>query len=90
MIAERIRAAIKDAKAKDKLCVVTGITTVPENRLIEIMNGAETGNRKGRVIPKREWIAEIVDYCKANQIPVFLKESLREIWGEELIQEYLE
>ena len=33
MIAERIRAAIKDAKAKDKLCVVTGITTVPENRL---------------------------------------------------------
>ncbi len=53
-----------------------------------IIIGAETGNRKSKVIPQREWIAEIVDYCKANQIPVFLKDSLREIWGEKLIQEY--
>ncbi len=53
-----------------------------------VIIGAETGNRKGKVIPRREWIAEIVDYCKTNQIPVFLKDSLREIWGEELIQEY--
>ena len=53
-----------------------------------IIIGAETGNRKGKIIPKRKWIAEIVDYCKAVNIPVFLKESLREIWGEKLIQEY--
>lgn len=53
-----------------------------------VIIGAETGNRKGKVIPKREWIAEIVDYCRANQIPVFLKDSLQEIWGRELIQEY--
>lgn len=53
-----------------------------------VLIGAETGNRKGRVIPGREWIAEIVDYCKTNQIPVFLKDSLWEIWGEKLIQEY--
>lgn len=50
--------------------------------------GAETGNRKGKVIPKREWIAEIVDYCRANLIPVFLKDSLREIWDKELIREF--
>ena len=54
-----------------------------------VIIGAESGNRKGKVIPRREWIAEIVDYCKENQIPVFLKDSLREIWGEPLIQEYL-
>ena len=53
-----------------------------------VIIGAESGNRKGKVIPRREWIAEIVDYCKENQIPVFLKDSLREIWGEPLIQEY--
>ena len=52
-----------------------------------VIIGAETGNRKGKIIPKREWIAEIVDYCKANQIPIFLKDSLWEIWGEKLIQE---
>ncbi|KKL16914.1 hypothetical protein LCGC14_2490800 [marine sediment metagenome] len=60
----------------------------PLNIFTWVIIGAETGNRKGKVIPKRKWIAEIVDYCKANQIPVFLKESLREIWGGELIQEY--
>jgi len=53
-----------------------------------VIIGAETGNRKGRVIPKREWIAEIVDYCKERNIPVFLKDSLQKIWGEGLIQEY--
>ncbi len=53
-----------------------------------VIIGAETGNRKGKVIPKRKWVAEIVDYCKTNQIPVFLKENLRDIWGEKLIQEY--
>ena len=55
-----------------------------------VIIGAETGNRKGKVIPQRKWIAEIVDYCKANQIPVFLKDSLREIWGDKLIQEFPE
>ncbi len=53
-----------------------------------IIIGAETGNRKGKVILRREWITKIVDYCKVNKIPVFLKESLREIWGGELIQEF--
>jgi len=53
-----------------------------------VIIGAETGNRKGKVIPKREWITEIVDYCRAVNIPVFLKDSLKEIWGKELIQEY--
>ena len=53
-----------------------------------IIVGAETGKRKDKVISKREWIAEIVDYCKRRNIPVFLKDSLQKIWGEGLIQEY--
>ena len=63
---------------------------IPEKPLDWIIIGAETGNRKGKVIPKREWITEIVDYCRVNRIPVFLKDSLREIWGEKLIQEFPE
>jgi len=53
-----------------------------------VIIGAETGNRKGKVIPKREWIEKIVEKCKELDVPVFLKKSLSSIWGEPLIQEY--
>ena len=53
-----------------------------------IIVGAETGNHKGKVIPKREWIENIVSECRKQKVPVFLKNSLKEIWGEPLIQEY--
>ncbi|MCL2834920.1 MAG: phage Gp37/Gp68 family protein [Treponema sp.] len=53
-----------------------------------VVIGAETGNRKDRVVPKREWIEEIVEACRFWKTPVFMKSSLREIWGEPLIQEY--
>jgi protein gp37 len=53
-----------------------------------VIVGAETGNRKGKVIPERTWIEVIVNECQKNNIPVFLKNSLAEIWGEPLIQEY--
>lgn len=45
-----------------------------------VIIGAETGNRKGKVIPKKEWIADIVDYCKKYHIPVYLKNSLKDIY----------
>jgi len=45
-----------------------------------IIIGAETGNRKGKVIPKREWIEDIINYCKDNNIPIYLKDSLRKIY----------
>jgi len=53
-----------------------------------VIIGAETGNRKGKVIPKREWIETIVQRCRENEIPVFMKNSLAKIWGEPLIQEF--
>ena len=52
-----------------------------------VIVGAETGRRKGKIIPKREWIADIVNACRTAGIPVFLKNNLAEIWGEPLIQE---
>lgn len=53
-----------------------------------IIVGAETGRRKDKVIPKREWIEQIVDDCRKYKIPLFMKSSLSEIWGEPLIQEF--
>jgi len=53
-----------------------------------VIVGAETGNRKGKVIPEREWIENIVNECRRSKVPVFMKNSLAEIWREPLIQEY--
>ena len=55
-----------------------------------VIVGAETGNRKERIIPKREWIEKIVEDCRCRRIPVFMKSSLAEIWREPLIQEFPE
>lgn len=49
-----------------------------------IILGAETGKRKGRIVPKKEWIESIVDYCRDNDIPIYLKDSLKSIYPEEI------
>lgn len=48
-----------------------------------VIIGAETGNRKDKVIPKKEWIDSIVRQCNSFAIPVFMKDSLIPIVGEE-------
>lgn len=55
-----------------------------------VIIGAETGNRKEKVVPEKAWIDEIVTNCKEYGIPVFMKESLREICGPDFIQEFPE
>lgn len=45
--------------------------------------GAETGNHEGKVVPKKEWIDDIVRHCDAQGKPVFMKDSLTTIVGEE-------
>lgn len=55
-----------------------------------IIVGAETGRRKDKVIPKREWIEGLLKECRKYDIPIFMKSSLAEIWGEPLIQEFPE
>lgn len=47
-----------------------------------VIIGAETGNRKNKVIPKVEWIERIVNECDICGIPVFMKDSLIPIIGE--------
>lgn len=48
-----------------------------------IIVGAETGNRKSKVIPQEEWIDSIAADCADYGIPVFMKDSLIPIVGEE-------
>lgn len=49
-----------------------------------VILGAETGKRKGKIIPKKDWIENIVNYCKWSNIPVYLKDSLKGIYPEEI------
>lgn len=47
-----------------------------------IIIGAETGNQKGKIIPREEWIEDIVMWCDKTGTPVFMKDSLVSIIGE--------
>ena len=47
-----------------------------------VIVGAETGQNKNKVIPKKEWIDKIVVECKKNNTPVFMKDSLIPVVGE--------
>lgn len=53
-----------------------------------VIIGAETGNRKEKVIPQKVWIDNIVESCRRESIPLFMKSSLREIMGDEFVQKY--
>lgn len=53
-----------------------------------VIIGAETGNRREKVVPEKGWIEEIADACGYAGRPVFMKESLRELMGNDFKQEF--
>ena len=48
-----------------------------------IIIGAETGHRKDKIVPEKEWVDNILDSADAMHIPVFMKDSLIPIVGKE-------
>lgn len=53
-----------------------------------VIVGAETGTRKDKVTPERDWIIKIADECSYSGRPLFMKESLRELMGDDFRQEF--
>lgn len=53
-----------------------------------VIVGAETGNRKGKVIPEKEWIMHIAECCDKTGTALFMKESLRDIMGSDFRQTF--
>lgn len=47
-----------------------------------IIIGAETGNRKNKIVPEFDWIKDIVESADIAGIPVFMKDSLLSVVGE--------
>lgn len=53
-------------------------------RLRWLILGAETGNRKGKVIPEKWWMLDTLEQAADRGVPVFMKNSLRkycEAWS---------
>ncbi len=56
-----------------------------------IIVGAETGRRKGKVIPPTKWIGMLYNQCRLYDIPLFMKSSLTDIWAPmPLVQQFPE
>lgn len=53
-----------------------------------VIIGAETGNRKNRVKPEKAWISHITDVCDQAEVRVFMKESIRELMGNDFRQDF--
>jgi hypothetical protein len=53
-----------------------------------IMIGTGTGRRKGKVVPKLEWITDILDMVGKLGIPILLKNNLVPVLSNKLRQEY--
>lgn len=48
--------------------------------------GQETGNRKGKIVPEKSWVAEIRDQAKSRNIPIMMKSSMRKIVGDDIFE----
>ena len=53
-----------------------------------VIIGAETGNRKGKITPSKSWIDNILMECEYSGRPVFMKDSLCRIMGNDFRQEF--
>jgi len=60
----------------------------PTKKVDWVIIGAETGNRRDKIVPERAWVENIVTACREVGIPVFMKSNLADVWGEPLVQEF--
>lgn len=87
-------AQLEAAQSSD--CAASFISLEPIQEKIDVERlryfdwvivGAETGNRKGRVVPQKDWIEEVREYCQLKKIPLYEKDSLKSVVDRPLIQE---
>ena len=69
--------------------ILEPITIPPERMPYLLIIGAETGNRKDKVVPQKEWIDSLVRQADEQSSVVFMKDSLREIMGKDFRQDRL-
>ena len=63
-----------------------GDATATMRKLKWVVIGAETGRNAGKVIPKAEWIQDLVASADAAGTPVFMRSSMEQVVGVENIR----
>ena len=53
-----------------------------------VIIGAMTGPGSKRKQPKREWVEAIVKKAREAGAAVFMKDSLKPIWGDDILREH--
>ena len=74
----------------DGLCSM-GDCPIPVQYRTEKLNWAIVGKLTGhgkKYDPKRDDIDKVFNDCLKNNVPIFMKNNLKDIWGEKLIQEW--
>jgi hypothetical protein len=65
----------------EPLLAMPDLGFLKRDNLAWVIIGAQTGpGAKQQHRPKREWIQSIVDECRKEGVPLFMKDSLLEIW----------
>lgn len=54
-----------------------------EHNVNWVIVGAETGNRKDKVVPEKSWVEAIIQDCSERSIPLLMKDSMIPVVGEE-------
>lgn len=50
--------------------------------------GAETGSRTDKIVPERSWVEGVVQAFQDMGKPVFMKNSMKPIWGDDIITQF--
>ena len=50
--------------------------------------GAESGNRKGKIEPRKEWIAYLLYQADKHYLPVYMKDNLQSYWYRDRRKEF--
>jgi len=88
----RILYLVRDCNAKIKFISLEPWLdySIRHLRILSLIDwliiGGITGVKGNR--PTKEQIAKVVEIAHENNIPVFIKDNLADIWGEPLIQEF--
>ena len=53
-----------------------------------VIIGAETGNRKEKIVPREQWIEQIIEVANKGDVPIYTKDNLKPYWKGELRQEF--
>lgn len=84
-VSDRCHTFISAEPVLKNLDLLANRVKLSGNRPAWIIMGAETGHRTGKVVPEKRWVENLVRIAEECRIPVFMKDSMRTVWGENII-----